>query len=575
MADANSHGPLFDESFGNADHPHGGSYFDSGFSQGTIESAHGKLFDLFPAPNAPTAHGPRYDEGWRDMPAQIHGKLFDEQFASELAGTEHGDLFDVFRGGAHTRFVYDGVDTEGTVTQVNHDYATVQTDDGREVEVTLPQFLAYRSPSQDNASPSLPDSEQERQGNAHNDGGGRTDLDTAFKALTQQLDVAKVDHSGGYKVNLEHKDTALATDGHLCHNCADKVAKDWEGAKQGATATLKPTGRNAGACDSCGADLARPASEFVDGTEGSGRTATGSSDSAAGGAESSTGSDSTGKSLTDALDVLKAQAFTSQHRVLPENVSALDKGTPVQFNHLGTVGAGTITKPNSTPGLHRVNVSQSWHPSTGFGKLRGTHELPHGSITHAQTMAAKSVSSALDVLKEVTSGETATQKQDLDGKPHWCPKCKHTCSKPDANGKCPECGTKTTVAKTASDGSEIPVQQQGTSQGHEPRTCPHCGLDLLDAQTEQGQPSRKDKQGGDTHKCVAGALNVLKEAIDSGEDGPQATPPGCSGCGALLQKLPNGTRFCANCGRQEDDKPSTKGAIPLSEHPDQIGGDSR
>jgi hypothetical protein len=157
--DAPDHGRLYDNFSRQSTHPHGGSYFDSGFTLQAHTDAHGKLYDLFGVPKDSSAHGERFDEfGWKDMPT-IHGQSFDTDFRQPTAHTsgEHGTWYDEFRGGTEVRYMLDGADYEGTVVECNTDHAVVRAHDGQTHEVGLSQFLAYRSPSLDQASPGLPD----------------------------------------------------------------------------------------------------------------------------------------------------------------------------------------------------------------------------------------------------------------------------------------------------------------------------------------------------------------------------------------------------------------------------------
>jgi hypothetical protein len=156
------HGHLFDTFSASASHAHGGSYFDAGFGLQTIRDAHGKLYDRFGVPRDSSAHGERFDNfGWHDMPA-LHGQQFDSDFQTPTGLTgEHGTWFDAFRGGTEVRFMLEGADYEGTVIDCNPQFARVRSHDGQTHEVELAQFLAFRSPTQEQASPSTPASDAE------------------------------------------------------------------------------------------------------------------------------------------------------------------------------------------------------------------------------------------------------------------------------------------------------------------------------------------------------------------------------------------------------------------------------
>lgn len=154
------HGKLFDQFSARASHAHGGSYFDAGFGHRTLADAHGKLYDLFGVPRDSDAHGPLFDDfGWKTMPV-AHGAQFDSDFRSDTADTgDHGTWFDVFRGGTEVKFILDGADYEGTVIDCHRDHANVRGHDGQIHEIGLSQFLAYRTPNQAQAGPTMPASD--------------------------------------------------------------------------------------------------------------------------------------------------------------------------------------------------------------------------------------------------------------------------------------------------------------------------------------------------------------------------------------------------------------------------------
>lgn len=156
MADTDR-GALFDRFPSQSESVHGGALFDSGFTLQTLEQAHGRLHDQFGISRTEESHGERFDDfGWRELPT-IHGSLFDEDFASEADGEAHGSWFDVFAGGNQVRYVIEGRDYEGTVLNTERDFALVQPAGGGDpVEVGLSQFLAYRTPNKDQASPEIP-----------------------------------------------------------------------------------------------------------------------------------------------------------------------------------------------------------------------------------------------------------------------------------------------------------------------------------------------------------------------------------------------------------------------------------
>jgi hypothetical protein len=222
VAKAAGHGARYDEFHATASNDHG-PYFDAGFSQGAAEEAHGKLFDLFGVPHDQDAHGQRWDEfDWREMPA-LHGQHFDTGFATPIAGEgEHGTTwFDVFRGGAtQARYIFNGIDHEGTVVDVAPEYATVQSRDGQCHEVTLQQFLAYRTPNEEQAGPAIPASDAEapsaRSADAHGAfEGQRQDVapqivdGAPMQAIPQgEARQARSDLLGGLEDTFDHVKTA-------------------------------------------------------------------------------------------------------------------------------------------------------------------------------------------------------------------------------------------------------------------------------------------------------------------------------------------------------------------------------
>lgn len=155
------HGRLYDNFSASPSHTHGGSYFDAGFGLQEVHDAHGKLYDLFGVPRDSDAHGERFDDfGWHDMPV-LHGQQFDSDFRAPTAGSgEHGSTwYDVFRGGrTQARYMFDGRDYEGTVVECTREYAKVRAHDGQTHEVGLSQFLSFRTPNEEQAAPSIPES---------------------------------------------------------------------------------------------------------------------------------------------------------------------------------------------------------------------------------------------------------------------------------------------------------------------------------------------------------------------------------------------------------------------------------
>ena len=157
------HGALFDEFPSRPATLHGGAKFDEGFQLQPKTAPKGNLFDQFGSPAAASSeHGEVWDEfGWKDMP-ELHGGLtYDEGFTEPSAnGTSRGPLFDLFEPSTQVKFIYGGQDSEGIVDHVVGDGIVMvrPRGGGDAVEVGLEQFLAYKSPSMDNATIATPPS---------------------------------------------------------------------------------------------------------------------------------------------------------------------------------------------------------------------------------------------------------------------------------------------------------------------------------------------------------------------------------------------------------------------------------
>lgn len=416
MSENTNHGPLFDVFSRRASSAHGGSVYDTAFGAAALEEAHGRLFDLFGAPRDPDpAHGARFDEfGWRDMPVQ-HGRFFDEEFRDPASGVNdpHGTWFDVFRGGnTQARVLVNGKPVEGVIVDVNRDFATLRDHAGQDHEVELGQFLGYRTPAAQQAAPRVPGSDADAP-SARNRAarGGHGEPGRASVDMPQRVGAVPRGDSGREArstpdASLEQTFLSLkqaADDLDVSKARGQNPPCDGCGVRP-ATHTVHYSATENGyiahrdVCHSCGkalADRLRPLNAYVS-LEKSPRPWVPDSR----------------KTADGALDVEKAaqEPFGPQHRVLPENVSGLAVGTPVQIKHNGAYGAGVVTKKNSRPGFHEVDVHQSWKPGVGFGALpRGRQDIPHGAFTHAQTSgwqrADKTAGGGLDVEKAAGTGD--------------------------------------------------------------------------------------------------------------------------------------------------------------------------
>jgi hypothetical protein len=157
------HGGLFDLFPERPQAPHGGARFDEGFGLQDKSAPKGRNFDEFGTPKAAdSSHGEVWDEWrWKDIPDLHGGPLYDEGFDSPSANqTKQGPLYDLFQPSTKVKYIFDGKDAEGIVDHVVGEDVMVRPRAGGDaVPVGLSQFLAYQSPSIDNATVELPASE--------------------------------------------------------------------------------------------------------------------------------------------------------------------------------------------------------------------------------------------------------------------------------------------------------------------------------------------------------------------------------------------------------------------------------
>jgi hypothetical protein len=398
VAKAAGHGAHYDEFHATATNDHG-PYFDSGFSPAVADEAHGKLYDLFGLPRDQDAHGQRWDEfDWREMPA-LHGQHFDTGFATPIAGEgEHGTTwFDVFRGGrTQARYIFNGIDHEGTVVDVAPDYATVTSRDGQTHEVELTQFLAYRTPNDQQAGPSIPASDAEAP-------------------------------------------SARSSDAH--------------GAFEGERAAVSPAVADKAPIEAIPQGQARQArSDLLGGIMDTFDHV---------------------KTVADEVDVAKAWS----------SGTAFEAKKPC--GKMGCDSRTFVAHANKAGSLIHCGQCGSVHPSS---KFKGeTHPEPEVSAAVGKSTLADELA---DVLKDVGITETA-----ILGTPNQA-------------------------------GVAVPVREHKSTDHHsavdKPGVCPHCGKPLADEehQTEQGAPSRKDKQGSsdefdtvEAHKCFGTSLDLLKSLV--------------------------------------------------------------
>jgi hypothetical protein len=412
MAD---HGLLFDQFPATRRSEHGGSQFDEGFSEQAVNDAHGKLYDLFGVPrDADLLKGEHFDEfGWKDVPVG-HGALFDSDFRTEVPDSPHGTWFDALDG-AQVRFVCNGVNLEGTVINVKDDYATVSTS-GSEVEVSLQQFLQYRSPALDNHSPGLPDETAEELPSARNEtahgafDGARSATETGERVVRvgdgPGNPDARTEAPAGLHSTFDHLKTAEdALD--VIKGVGSFYKKSWDLARNGLPAPATPT---------------------------------------------------------------HVSQLGQDHQVLYDHPS---KG-PNQSGMIGSRKGENVTMAGSGGvSVHQSSVSHVLG-AHGYQPLEG-HKPTSSSSAPAGASAWKSLEDSLDVLKDVSSAETATQGGATDVVKHrkGCPRSGGgPCGAINEDGKCSACQASVrdheVIGKRAPDGT--PGNEHIVNNG-----CQHCG----------------------------------------------------------------------------------------------------
>ena len=469
VAKAAEHGARMDEFHAVASNDHG-PYFDAGFSQGAADDAHGKLFDLFGVPRDSDAHGQRWDEfDWREMPA-LHGAHFDTGFATPIAGEgEHGTTwFDVFRGGrTQARYIFNGVDHEGTVVDVAPEYATVQSRDGQTHEVELTQFLAYRTPNEEQAGPAIPASDAEapsaRSSDAHGAfEGERADVSpevadkAPIEAIPQgQARQARSDLLGGPMDTFDHvKTLARGLDVAKRFASAGDVIKAIRYDEVGDGSPVVYRAPN-------GSEIQGTIELYLNGVYGV-----------------DTGDGVTMLATGENLDLAKSVAKTWSSGTAFEAKKPCGK--------MGCDSHTMVAHANKAGSLIHCGQCGSVHPGS---KFKGeTHPEPEASAAIGKTVTLRD--ELADVFKDVGITETA-----ILGTPNQA-------------------------------GIDVPVREHKSTDHHSsvdsPKVCPHCGKPLAEEehQTEQGAPSRKDKEGGsdefdtvESHKCFGSTLDLLKSLV--------------------------------------------------------------
>jgi ssDNA-binding Zn-finger/Zn-ribbon topoisomerase 1 len=452
------HGGLFDLFPEHAQSLHGGARFDEGFGLQDKTAPKGASFDEFGTPNAAdSSHGELWDEWreWTPMPDLHGGFLYDEGFGEHAANEgERGPLFDLFQPGTQVKFIFDGKDSEGIVQGTTPDGVRVKPrKSGDAVEVGLSQFLAYRSPSIDNAStraqPSSAEAPSARDSIAH--GAGRKGApDTGSP-------VARVE-PGGRNAGRSPISPDWSTVDHL------KSILDGNDIVK-----VEP-------CDDLPLATAR-------------------------------------KSQRLPSELLKSYSEWTGDTTIAKEVTIADTAIQAQEGRAtlaGAKGAGSycpecreskskLTDDGRCPDCNTVlEAHDGGTVSREKGDGNGSSESSDG-----KGVAEKTLSTVEDLRKAFgASGDpdVGGQTVTLTGREEPSIAIDKGQAKSDPSG--PE------VPEREHKESD----HHGDLKG-QPTTCPHCGQPMveLDAKTEQGAPSHP-APGGAAHKCVEGFLNTLKVA---------------------------------------------------------------
>lgn len=537
------HGALFDSFPQELRSLHGGAKFDEGFQLQPKDAPKGATYDEFGAPvAASTAHGQVWDEwGWKEMPEIHGGTLYDEDFDSPSANAgSRGPLFDLFEPSTQVKYIYDGQDAEGIVDHVREDGVAMVSPrkGGNAVEVGLEQFLAYRSPSVDNATTTASGSGAEapsaHSSDAH--GGPRT-------AAPNPGQPVEPTPQG------EHKDARSGGD-------ADWSIVDHVKSALGMVDVTKDDAAGERLVGHAATHLQHAMRFHAEGAQWKGAASRG------------------GEALGEA-----------SARLRPNHPA--HRGIAQAHEHVRAALGGEKVREH-TPGasVHEHLANAHRHVvSTGYVNTAKTARFPSELLeSHSEWAGVSSVA------KEVTVAETAIQAEEgrstlagAKGAGSYCPECREKKSKLTDDGRCPDCNTalkahdgsgavprekgdgngsaessegKGVAEKTfaelrkafgatgdtraggnvpganggvtwdgkehstgqqkgqaKSDPPDVPIEQRehkdsdhhGEPLGRSYHVCPHCGQVIaeLDAKSEEGAP---------THKCLEGFLDTFKVA---------------------------------------------------------------
>ncbi len=483
------HGGLYDLFPEHSQSLHGGARFDEDFGLQAKGARKGALFDEFGTPKAAdSSHGEIWDEWreWTTMPDLHGGFLYDEGFGEHTANEgERGPLFDLFQAGTQVKFIFDGKDSEGIVQGTTPDGVTVKPRKGGDaVEVGLSQFLAYRSPSIDNAGtrpqPSSAEAPSARDSTAHGAGRkGAPDIGSPIAHVEPggsnrgrspvSADWSTVDH---LKSILDGNDVQKGPGVMGCPRCGSESTKVTGGV------------HSCGSCEHAWSITGNRVTPLKMGKPLA--TKTGAS----------------------ALDVLKADlGIVAKEVTVAETAIRAEEG---RSTLAGAKGAGSycpecrekkgkLTEDGRCPDCNTVLKA---HEEGRIPREKGDGNGSSESSAE-KGVAEKTLSTVEDLRKAFgASGDpdVGGQTVTLTGREE------------------PSTTTDRGQAKSDPSGPGVPEREHKESDHHgdlkgQPTTCPHCGQPMaeLDRKTEEGAPSNP-APGGAAHKCVEGFLSTLKVA---------------------------------------------------------------
>lgn len=506
------HGALFDSFPQELRSLHGGAKFDEGFQLQPKDAPKGPTYDEFGSPvAASTAHGQVWDEwGWKEMPEVHGGAKFDEGFDSPSANAgSRGPLFDLFEPSTQVKYIYDGQDAEGIIDHVREDGVAMVTPrkGGNAVEVGLEQFLAYRSPSVDNATTTAPGSSAEapsaRSSDAH--GGPRTAAPDPGQPVEPTPQGEHKDARTGEDADwsiVDHVKSLLS--GH-------DVAKDLDSGKR----WMSGAGREVKAGDSV-SRLTHIGEKPLSGVVSKRFTRLGvdhvhvhvGNDHHVGVPAHELQHDQIAKTMRLPSELLKSHSEWGGVTSIAKEVTVAETAVQAQDGaaaFAGSKGAGSYCpecrekKSKLTDDGRCPDCNTALKAHDGSGAVPREKGDGNGS---AESSEGKGV--AEKTFDELRKAFGATGDTRAGG------------NVPGANGGVTwdgkEHSTGQQKGQAKSDPPDVPIDDRAhpDSDHHGnlsgvPTTCPHCGhvIAELDSKSEQGAP---------THKCLEGFLDVVKSA---------------------------------------------------------------